>query len=236
MMLHPLLLSLLLGVALAHTSTPILPESKVNYDLFPVTSRQQRGCARAPFKSSVSGFIRASTFGVSVTRGATATISFSITLSGISAVEMAKKDAIYQNILTGSLKKTYMRRKNAYKGGLNLPFMADIGADLRRRKLNGGELRKSRVSKQLFERRLCAVSKILGGVRRARVQIRGSRRVTGTSLIPRTVYGYVKVARVTRTDGKTITIVSTDPRDFVVSTSEGIVSARGVEGVQVSQL
>lgn len=235
-MLHPLLLSLLLGVALAHTSTQILPESKVNYDLFPATSRQQRGCAKAPFKSSVSGFILASTFGVSVTRGATATISFSITLNGISAAEMAKRDAIYQKSLSGSLKNTYIRRKNAYKGGLNLPFMADIGADLRRRNLNGGELRKSRVSKELFGRRLCAASKILGRVGRTRVQIRGSRKVTGTSLIPRTVYGYVKVARVTRTDGKKITIVSTDPRDFAVSTSDGIVLARGLEGVQVSQL
>lgn len=234
-MIHNLLISLLVGAAFARASYPILPESKVNRDLFPL-SRQQRACTTAPFQSSISGYVQISTFGVTVTRGATATINFSAKISGISAVVLASSDAAYQRVLSRDLKATYMRRKRTFKGGLNIPMIMDVGADLRWRRVNGKNVRKSAVSKKMFSKRLCVVSKILGRVKERGVLIRGSRRVTGTSFIPKTVYGYVKVAKVKTHEGKTITIVSTDPKDYFAATKDGTVIARGVKGVEVTQM
>lgn len=224
----------LLASSTVHSSPPLLPDSAIEYNLFPFASRQSRSCTKLPFFSSESGFIRASTFGVTVTRGATATITFSVTIRGVPARTLANDDSHYLRALPTSLRKIYAGRKKAYRGGLEVPFLTDLGADLRKRQVSGKEVRRRSRALKLYGERVCAAARTLEKARRGSVRIEGRRRVTGTSFIPKTVFGFVKVARVRTAGGGVLTVVSADPRDFAVATRDGRVITVGAENVRVS--
>lgn len=227
---------LLLSLASAHSSLPLLRDSAIDYTLFPFSSRQARRCPSIPFKSSESGYIQVTTLGVSVTRGATASVSFSVTINALSARTLTNADARYVNALPAELKKSYMKKKEAYKGGIDIPFLLDLGADLRKLSLSGKEVSKRNKSKKAFAKRVCAAARIVNRVPGGRVRIEGRRSVSGTSFIPKTVFGFARVGIITTAGGKRRTVVSTDPRDFVVATKDGTVVAMGVKGVSVTQL
>lgn len=184
--------------------------------------------------SSVQGFVLTLGSGLSVTKGTAAELTFSITLSALQASDLAKNDKRFiQSIEKGPERRSYFSLRERYEGGLDIPFLSWIGANLTKN-VELSDLKLSSTMQGNYEEKTEAASSILLSQKEDTITLSGSRVITGTSFIPSTVYAYVNVARIVLPDGSKTQVVSTISKDIMFAKADGTVVARGADKLEVT--
>lgn len=192
-------------------------------DLLPASPGPEAPRERQPlfvFRNSTVGFTRISGAGVSVTTGAGASLSFSFSIEALSASFLQENSTVFRTRLTEEENVSYTALLRNYSGGLNMPFMETIGANLDMN-VTRDDLTESFNSQSNYNRKARAARDILTANPATRVTLSGSIMVTGNSIIPQTFFAFAKVAEVQLNDGTSVVVVSTDPKDIAAATAEG---------------
>lgn len=189
------------------------------------------------FQGSISGFVRTIGTGVVLQIGVTATLRFSLEFTGILTRDVSRNDGEFVNALRRADRPAYEQFVNTYSGGLDVPFLVWIGADLTRT-ISMSDL--ERVSLLIFTYRRLAIAarNILRRQEEKRWRISGSVIATGNSFIPTQYFAFIQIATVTLRDGREITVVSSNPGDLTVANEEGmsVLSTIIVDEFNVEQL
>lgn len=186
------------------------------------------------FRNSTVGFIRAAGAGVSVTTGASATLRFSITLEAIQASLVAEDDMAFRKKLTRDEDMEYKDLRAKYTGGLNIPSLEWIGANLERN-VTRRDLVRSALSQDNYNSKASVARELLTARTPTKVTVSGSITVRGTSFIPRTFFAFIKAAQVRLNNGSTILIVSANAVDSAAATADGLVTSSTPDSLNISE-
>lgn len=186
------------------------------------------------FRNSTVGFIRAAGAGVSVTIGASATLRYSITLEAIQASLVAEDDRAFRKKLTRDEDNGYKDLRANYTGGLNIPFMELIGANLEHN-VTRHDLIRSAMSQDKYNSKAFVARELLTARTPTEVTVSGSITVRGTSILPRTFFAFIKAAHVRLNDGSTILLVSTNAVDSAAATADGLVTSSTPDSLHISE-
>lgn len=186
------------------------------------------------FRNSTVGFIRVSGAGVSVTAGASATLRFSISMEALQADVLAENDKDFRSKLTPDEDMEYKKLRANYTGGLNVPYMEWIGANLEGN-VTRRDLVRSALTQDNYNSKAFVARQLLTARTPTKVTVSGSITVSGNSFIPRTFFAFIKAAQVELNDGSTILVVSTDSVDSAAATVDGFSTASSVESLEVAE-
>lgn len=142
-----------------------------------------------------------------VRKGAKVSVRYNVDRRGIKASDVAKEDEEYRRLLTKTECEEYDRKKDAYKGGLDIPMLVDLGADLRRPvKKDGMMIQRRRVRR--YNRKARAASKALRKLVASDIKVRGNLTAEGVSDTPTQAHVLVHFAEVTLNDRRKVSIYS----------------------------
>lgn len=199
-----------------------------------ITTSSEKRVAFA-FRNSTVGFIRASNVGVSVTAGASATLNFAITLEALRADALAEDDKEFRDVLTNEEEEeAYKKLKADYAGGLNIPYLESIGANLEHN-VTRRDLRAAARIQDNYNSKAIVARKLLTAMAPERVTVSGSITVQGNSFIPRTYFPFVKAAQVHLNDGSRILVVSTKAVDSEAATADGLATTSSADSLVVEE-
>lgn len=170
--------------------------------------------------SSESGVGRITRTGISVTRGAYATLYFDITVRAIDAETLQRNDKEFEETLTSDEKAVYRSRKAAWKKGLDIPLYKWIGANFDK-KVTAESFTEEARTQENYLAKVKAASQLLENSASTKIRISGSLKAKGISFRPTVAFAFIKLARVTFEDGSTQFVVSNNPEDVVAGTSDG---------------
>ncbi|PXF39616.1 hypothetical protein BWQ96_10686 [Gracilariopsis chorda] len=181
-----------------------------------------------PLLNSISGAIRTIGAGITVQRGTSGTLSFSVTLQGVRADELADMDAEFIDSLSFADRSAYELERRSYTGDLGVPFLRFVGADLRKN-VTECDMQLVRVTQPNYESNARAANKILQESEIKTLRISGRRTITGTSFIPRTALVFIQVAQVTLPDGTCKRVVSNRDDAVIVGSTNNRVIDTGAD-------
>lgn len=171
--------------------------------------------------------------GITVTRGASGTINFSISFTGILSSVLANADEIFIQALTAEEREKYTRMKCEYRGGFDIPFLSMLGANIGT-EVNVGHMTSVRNGDMRYDVKASAAREVLRNVCGRRYRIVGRKTVSGKSFVPKTYFVYIKAARVRGPEGDFV-VVSGRAEDVVVATQTGQVFEFGAEEYRVDE-
>lgn len=157
--------------------------------------------------------------GLVVTKGTSGELNFNITLNAVQASTLASSDQAYQKCLSGEEWVQYRHMKRAYKNRLDVPMFENFGVHL------NSETRRSDMAKrrgqQRYKCKARAMSQLLSEQITTMVQISGTLRAEGVSIMPTTVFAFIRIARVRLEDGTSMTVISSNPNDLAAANACG---------------
>lgn len=186
-------------------------------ELIPITRQEESEFA---LESSESGFGRVTRVGISVTRGASALLNFDITVTAVDAETIDRNDASFVETLSSSERVEYASLKEDFRGGLNIPLLSWIGANLETR-VTREDLVSAAELQTNYDAKSQAVSELLESAADTRIRINGTLRAEGISFRPTTAFAFIQLARVEFEDGSSQLVVSNDPQDVVAADRQG---------------
>lgn len=172
--------------------------------------------------STESGFGRITQVGISVTRGATATASYDITVTAVDAETLDRNDESFVETLTEEQRAEFLELKESFDGGLNVPVLEAVGADLSQESLSREEILEASGSEENFERRSNALSQILESVSDTTIRINGTLTATGLSDVPTVAFAFIRLARIEFDDGSSQLVVSNRNDDIIAADGDGV--------------
>lgn len=185
------------------------------------------------FDSSNYGIIRTNSAGITVSRGTSGTIRFGVTVKAITGIKLSDFDQEFVQELSAYQKSVYVAQKTEYAGGLRVPFLAFLGADLTTR-VTETDFVSARARIDNYE----ALSSVARGTLRSTnlktYHIRGRRFLTGKSFVPETVYAFIKASRVC-VGGLEMLVISSRAEDVVIANGRGVVFTTGADQLFVRE-
>lgn len=124
-----------------------------------------------------------------------------------------------RNILPESV-PSFMQLKENYRGGLNVPFLEFLGANINQ-SVTTADLEAARPGVRRYNRLRTIARRILTRQPIERLRISGRTSVTGTSSTPQTVFSFVRAALVDLTDGSRVLVVSGKSDDIAFASFDG---------------
>lgn len=167
-------------------------------------------------ESNSVGFSRIGEAGVSVTRGASATAQFDITVTAVDAERLDRQDEIFQEALSASERTAFLELKANFDGGLSIPFLEFFGIDLDKT-VTAEEIETLAESEENFASKSQAISEIFESVVDTQIRINGTLTATGVSRIPTVAVAFVRLARVLFDDGSSQIVVSDRNEDVLAA-------------------
>ena len=186
------------------------------------------------FESSRFGIIRTDGAGITVSRGTGGDIRFAIAVKGIISSALADLDDTFVATLNKRERRMYNSSKNLYDGGLGVPFLKWIGADLNKN-VALEDLIQASEEQENYEAKSLAVKEALEKVKVKTYQISGSKSVIGKSFIPKTFFAYIKAARIYLSGGNSLLVISSNRSDVIIATDTGVVFDNGAEHYNVTE-
>lgn len=171
-------------------------------------------------EESNAGFGRITRTGLSVTKGASGILDFDITVKAIDAERLSSMDASFESTLTAAERSEYNSLKRSFKGGLKIPFLNYIGANLDE-KVTREKLEDRAESITDYASKASAAEEILDSVVDTRIRITGTLEATGVSFIPTVAFAFIRLARVKFEDGSSQFVVSNDANDLTAASRGG---------------
>lgn len=187
------------------------------------------------FNDSESGYVQAAETGISVSKGSSAELKFSITVDAVVAGSLSENDDPFIDSLGEGEREEYLQVKETYTQNLDIPFLSWIGANLTQN-VSSTDLLYSSLEQDNYNVKAKAATQILQNATSADVSISGSRMVVGQSYIPVVAFSYIKIARITLNNGSTVIIVSNSSDDVVVATDSGNVIAAGADTFEMAEV
>ncbi|CDF35480.1 unnamed protein product [Chondrus crispus] len=208
---------------LLNLSAKMEMDGEILADLIPTSPESEPPMEKQPlfvFRNSTVGFTRISGAGVSVTSGAGASLGFSFSIEALNATLLQENSVVFRRRLTMEENVSYTELVRNYSGGLNMPFMETIGANLDMN-VTRDDLTESFNSQSNYNSKARAARNVLTADPPTMLTLSGSIMVSGNSIIPKTFFPFAKVAQVQLNNGTSVVVVSTDPKDIVAATAEG---------------
>lgn len=169
--------------------------------------------------------------GVTVTRGVVARLNFELTVSAHLSNVLASNDESFKETLVGDEVEEYEKLSKEYDGGLDVPFLQFLGANLATN-VTREEQEEVSMRRSNYAKNARAARTILLG-QHGRATISGEKTITGTSFIPTTYFAYIKAANGRLSDGSKVLVVSTSPDDVSIATTNGVVLVKGADSFNV---
>lgn len=186
------------------------------------------------FKSSQFGIIRSSGVGITVSRGTTGNIRFTLTVRGITSSALARRDRTFVGALKSMRElRAYKSNRKMYDGSLGVPFLKWIGADLNKN-VTAENLIRASEEQEDYDSKASTAREILQKVRIKTYQISGTKTVRGESFIPMTFFVYIKAAIIRKWDGRQLLVISSNRNDVIIATHDGVVFDSGAEQYNVT--
>lgn len=171
-------------------------------------------------EESNAGFGRITRTGLSVTKGASGILDFDITVKAIDSERLSSLDKEFESTLTKQELSKYSTLKSNFHGGLNVPFLNYLGANLNE-KVDRTKIESAATDIVNYSDKVSAAEKILDSVVDTRIRITGTLEATGQSFIPTVAFAFIKLARVNFEDGSSQFVVSNDPNDLTAASKGG---------------
>lgn len=220
-----LLLSLLISIpALAvadHGSDESIPLLPVR-TLYDVDSQPEVGLEhverfiKGPIASASSGFARVTQVGISVNKGAQATLRYRIRVKAVTAHQLTYSDSPFLDALKPYNKEKYLAIRNLYSGGLDVPFLNFLGWNLNDK--HGKGKRDISLNDDEYGRLSTVAEKILKEATHTTIVAKGKLKATGITCMKTTAYAFVKVAKVQLNDDSNLTVFTTKEDDILAAT------------------
>eukprot|EP00178_Gracilaria_changii_P004411 TRINITY_DN17066_c0_g1_i1.p1 TRINITY_DN17066_c0_g1~~TRINITY_DN17066_c0_g1_i1.p1 ORF type:complete len:278 (+),score=36.44 TRINITY_DN17066_c0_g1_i1:201-1034(+) len=181
---------------------------------------RNQGRGRYPVSSTQVSFEQIVSTGLVVSKGTSGVLNFNITLNAVQASVLANSDQAFMQSLSPEEQSRYLDMKKNYNGNLEVPMMEWLGVHL-----NGEttrrDMRRARRRQQRYYEKSAIVNELLLEQITTMVQISGTLMAEGVSIMPTTVFAFIRIARVTLDDGSTMTVLSTNPNDLTAANSCG---------------
>ena len=183
---------------------------------------------------SQSGVSRVTAFGITVLPGATAKLGYKIRVKAIDASTLANDDRAFRRRLSGAERRNYDQLKGAYTGGLDIPFLNQLGADLSQDFVSQDVLKqvrdsKNTIRKRAYDRQGTEAQAILSQYTETEIEAEGELVATGTGDKPVTVFIFLRLAVVRVNEQDSLSVLSTDTDDVVGGDTDG--NGEGTDGL-----
>ncbi|CDF40688.1 unnamed protein product [Chondrus crispus] len=199
-------------------------------NLVPIT--RQSETSEFAVTETTTGFGRITRVGVSVVRGANATLNFDVTVTAIDAETINSMSSSFVETLTAEERVQFEELVSNFDGSLNLPIFELLGLNFAE-SISTEQIAEAARSIENFETKSSAVEEILESVVDSRIRITGTLSATGQSNIPTVAFAFIELSTVTFDDGSDLVVVSSNPSDVVAADSEGAVQPSEVERINI---
>lgn len=182
---------------------------------------------------STSGVSSVTAFGITVLPGATARLGYKIRVKAIDARTISNSDKRFRRRLSRRDRRKYDQLKSSYTGGLDLPFMKQLGADLSQDFVPQDDLQqvrdsKNRIQKREYDRQGQEATSILSQYLETEIEAEGELVATGVGTKPVTVFVFLRFAVLKINENDSLSVLSTDTDDVVGGDIDG--NGEGSEG------
>lgn len=173
-----------------------------------------------PIVSSVSGYAQISSVGISVQIGVSASLRFSITIPAVLASDLDKSDFSFRTRISSDDFPRYRQLKDEYEGGLNVPFLELMGANLKAN-VTIDDLEERRDDVKNYQLLAFWAREVLRNATVKDVRIEGEIMATGTGFIPETFFPFIKIAQLEVEEDRKFTVVGEDLMGVAAATDGG---------------
>lgn len=157
--------------------------------------------------------------GLVVTKGSSGVLNFDISLKAVQASTLASFDQDYQQCLSGAERREYRALKDAYKNQLDIPMFEHFGVHLNSTTLPSEGRRRRR--QRRYQCKARAISEVFREQITTMIRISGTLRAEGVSIMPTTVYAFIRIARIETEDGSSMNVISSNPDDLAAANACG---------------
>lgn len=151
---------------------------------------------------------------ITVHAGFKASFRFDYRINGVTSRYLADSDQIYRAALNDREQYLYDLSKRLYDGGLDIPFLNELGLNLNKSR-SESKIQKAITNVKNYSVKAIAARRIMESFRGGRLRINGSISAVGVSTVPSRASVYVKVSRVTLIDETVLHVVSTNAKDII---------------------
>ncbi|PXF42799.1 hypothetical protein BWQ96_07450 [Gracilariopsis chorda] len=149
---------------------------------------------------------------LNVRLGLRASFSFNYRIDGVTSAYLAASDHIFTSTMNSRERILYEEAKRGYNGGLDIPFLRQLGIHLN----ESHSLDANLVSRDdYYALKAIAARQIMQSFRGGKLRINGTISVIGVSEQPSTARVFVKFSRVTLVDNTVLHVVSSNNDDVV---------------------
>ncbi|CAN8064252.1 unnamed protein product [Agarophyton chilense] len=188
-----------------------------------------------PVSTTQVSFEQLVSTGLVVSKGSSGVLNFNITLKAVQASTLANTDQAFVQCLTNAERSRYQEMKESYNGNLMVPMMQWLGVNL-----NGEttlrDMRRARHRQELYGEKSKVVNQVLLEQVTSMVQISGTLMAEGVSIMPTTVFAFIRIARVVLEDGTSMTVLSSNPNDLRAANSCGQMVQSSTVGLDIIDL
>ena len=211
-------LALFFSVALAGAAPRRIV--KVVKSFVPVT--RQSETSEFAVTETTNGFGRITRVGISVVRGASATLDFDVRVTAVDAETLNSRSSSFVETLTAEERLQFEELVSNFEGSLNLPFFELLGLNFAE-SISAEQIAEAAESVENFETKSSAVEEILESFIDTRIRITGSLSAVGQSSIPTVAFAFIELNNVIFDNGSNLLVVSNNPSDLVAADSDGAV-------------
>lgn len=151
---------------------------------------------------------------INVRAGLKATFQFDYRIKGVTSQYLADTDQLFRSALNQHEQILYNLSKQRYKGGLDVPFLNDLGLNLNQEH-SEAEVQEAMSTVDRYSLKAIAARRIMQSFQGGRVRINGSLSVVGVTEFASEASIYVKVSRVILMDESVLHVVSSSKEDLI---------------------
>ncbi|CAN8071772.1 unnamed protein product [Agarophyton chilense] len=151
---------------------------------------------------------------INVRSGLSASFRFDYRIQGVTSRYLAESDQVFRSSLDQHEKILYDESKRRYDGGLDIPFLSELGMNLSHSHSESA-LQEAMSVVENYSKKAIAARRIMESFHGARLRINGSISAVGVSEMPSRASVYVKVSRVTLIDETVLHVVSSNTNDIL---------------------